>query len=130
MVKGVHKRSASKMWMSGVGGMKVDTLQLGSITAVRRCLMGISRAGLHGGSDDPRSGRKEVREKGSEEDRARQVQWRGVYRSVSLIVDLGHQRSYGSFGTRLGIGDTEVPQHQHGKPGAQGRVHDVELRSI
>ena len=66
----------------------------------------------------------------NEEDRARQVQWRGVYRSVSLIVDLGHQGSYGSFGTRLGIRDTEVPQRQRGEAGAQGRVHDVELRSF
>ena len=37
------------------------------------------------------------------------VQWHWVYRSVFLIVNLGHQGSYGSFGTRLGMRDTEVP---------------------
>lgn len=79
---------------------------------------------------DAGSGRKEVKEKGDEKDRVRQVQWRWVYRLVFLISNLGHQGSYGSFGTRLGIRDTEVPQRQRGEPGAQGRVHDVELRSF
>lgn len=59
---------------------------------------------------DAGSGRKEVKEKGDEKDRVRQVQWRWVYRLVFLISNLGHQGSYGSFDTRLGMRDTEVLQ--------------------
>lgn len=108
-MKEAYKRNIDDV-MIIVSGLKVDTMQSGSTTDIRRYLKGISREGVHGRSGNPRSGRKEVKEKRSEEDRARQVQWRGVYRSVSLIVDLGHQGSYGFFGTRLGIRDTEAPQ--------------------
>lgn len=116
--------------MLNVNGVSVEICPLSSFTEVQHCSSGVSRIVAHGGSTDAGSGRKRVKEKGDEKDGMKQVRWRPVYRSVSLIADLGHQGSYGSFGTRLGIRDTEVPQCLCGEPGAQGWVHDVELQPI
>ena len=69
-----------------------------------------------GRSADAGSGRKEVGEKRREKDRMRQMWWRWVYWLVSLIVNLGNQRSHGSSGTGLVMRDTKVPQRLHKKP--------------
>lgn len=63
---------------------------------------------VHGRSADAGSGRKEVREKRYEKEWMSQVWWHRVYRLVSLIVNLGNQRSYGSFDIGLVIRDTKV----------------------
>lgn len=54
--------------MPNVGGMRVETLLLGSVMGVQHYYKRVSRAGMHGGSADAGSGRKEVKEKGDEED--------------------------------------------------------------